>query len=180
MMDLQFTKICFKCGNQKEKKHFYKHPQTKDGYLGKCKECTKKDSSLDLIKKTSTIEGLEKERARHRDKYYRLEYKEKHKPCAEKRKEYNEKYINLHPEKAIVRNKTSHLKPIVKGNHLHHWNYNIDYAKDTIELSKSDHYKVHRFIKYDKKTFMYKDLNGILLDTKEKHFQYVNKVIKNF
>ena len=43
---------------------------------------------------------------------------------------------------------------------MHHWNYNIEFAKDVIELSVSDHAKIHRFIKYDKKTFMYKDLNG--------------------
>jgi len=69
---------------------------------------------------------------------------------------------------------------MIKGNELHHWNYNNEFAKDVIELSKSDHEKIHRFIKYDKKTFMYKDLNGALLDTKEKHLELINKVIENF
>ena len=37
-------KICFKCKEQKETTQFYRHPYTSDGFLGKCKECTKKDN----------------------------------------------------------------------------------------------------------------------------------------
>src|SRR3990167_4730194 len=36
-------KQCFKCKRKKNINLFYKHKEMKDGYLGKCKKCTKKD-----------------------------------------------------------------------------------------------------------------------------------------
>lgn len=36
-------KTCFKCGRRLESTEFYAHPRMKDGHLGKCKDCTKRD-----------------------------------------------------------------------------------------------------------------------------------------
>lgn len=173
-------KICFKCNSEKPITDFYKHPRMLDGHLNKCKTCTKKDTKITTDKLVSTPEGLEKERKRHREKYYRLNYLEKHKPSPEKKKELMNRYREKYPEKYKARNISQRIGVKIKGNELHHWNYSKEFAHDVIEISKSDHAKIHRFIKYDKKTFMYKDLNGVLLDTKEKHLELINKVIENF
>jgi hypothetical protein len=57
------TKKCFKCKEIKDIEEFYKHPAMSDGHLGKCGECTRKDSSLqrwgkiDLIRKYDRVRG---------------------------------------------------------------------------------------------------------------------------
>lgn len=166
-------KQCKQCELEKLESDFYYGQK-------KCKECVK----LNVREREKNLrqdkDWYEKEKTRHREKYHRLNYKEKHKPSPENKKKVIERYKLKYPEKYSAKCKTSEMKPIIKGNELHHWNYNKEFAKDIIELSKLDHAKIHRFIKYDKKTFMYKDLNGVLLDTKEKHLELINKVIENF
>ena len=39
-------KKCFKCNQEKPLSYYYKHKKMADGFLGKCKDCTKKDVSL--------------------------------------------------------------------------------------------------------------------------------------
>jgi hypothetical protein len=57
------VKTCFKCGESKPYKAFYRHPQMADGHLGKCKDCTKADvrrywaENADTLKQ---IDGLRK------------------------------------------------------------------------------------------------------------------------
>ena len=152
-----------------------------DGRVNKCIICNKIDVKLNYEKKALNIDFIESERERHREKYYRLGYKEKHKPTTEQKKAIMLRYSLKYPEKAKAKNISSRVKPVIIGNHLHHWNYNIAFAKDVIELIPRHHSTAHRFIKYDKETFMYKDLDNNLLDTKQKHFEYLNKLlIKEF
>ena len=89
---------------------------------------------------------------------------------------YKEKY----PEKRISRNYISHLKTSVEGNHLHHWSYNEEHYKDVIEVTEKEHNKAHRFLIYDQERFMYRRTDTFeLLDTRERHEQYIKYVIEN-
>mgnify|MGYP003501585001 CR=1 FL=1 len=166
-------KCCIKCKEEKHESDFY-------GLQGDCKSCTKERVRKRELLLRENPEWLEKERKRQREKAIRLGYKEKHKPSPEKKKEMMDKYKLKYPEKQSAKNLCWNINPLVVGNHLHHWNYNIEFAKDVIELSPSEHAKIHRFIKYDQKTFVYKDLNGVLLDTKQKHLELISKVLLNF
>jgi hypothetical protein len=163
------TKFCKKCCVVKDLEDFYVLSSS-------CKECVKKASRLREEKLKSTPEGLEKERARHRDKYYRLGYKDIYKPTPERKKEIIKKYKEKYPEKQRAKNLSQDLKKKFNDTELHHWSYNEEDAKDCIELSVSDHNLLHRFLVYDQSTFYYKNLEGNLLDTKEKHKEYIEKL----
>jgi len=161
-------KTCFKCNVTKPYEEFYKHSGMGDGYLGKCKSCTKTDVKERTDINTSTPEGLEKERQRHRDKYYRLVYKEqqklwdKNKPWKNStvykglRSKY---YLNLHREFE-----------------LHHWNYNEDYLKDVFILNIRDHKNLHNhlILNVEKRIFHLQD--GTYLDTREKHEEFIKSL----
>lgn len=172
-------KICFKCGIEKPLTDYYKHKQMGDGHLGKCKDCTKNDTKkrTDILSNDSN--WVENEKTRGREKYHRLNYRDKFKQTPEQKKKTMDKYNKKYPEKRKCKNKCSHLRA-KDGYNLHHWSYNLKHAKDVIELSIADHNKIHRFLKYNQTTFMYKDLNGKLLFTKEMHLKYINDVIKYF
>lgn len=162
------TKVCFKCNLEKKIENFYKHKQMPDGRVNKCKECNKKDVRDNYKIKAKDENFIIKERLRSIEKYHRLDYKNKQK-----------KWDEIRPWKNnyIYKNLRRKFKHIPSTHHLHHWNYNDEFLEDIIVIEKSNHRRAHEFIILDLDLKLYKTIDNILLDTKEKHIEYINKVL---
>ena len=177
-MEENVIKKCFKCNQNLPLCEFYKHNQMTDGHLNKCKKCTK----IDVRKRESELindsEWVKKEKERHREKYHRLNYKGK-RPTTEKKREYTKNYRQKYPEKYLAAKYTEIFLTKIKGIHLHHWSYNQEDWLDIIELNIKDHNLLHRLMIYNPELMKYNTIDGELLDTKEKHISYLNKIIKN-
>lgn len=163
-------KICFKCKEEKSLDCFYKHSQMKDGHVNKCKECNKNDVRNNYKENSKDILFYEKERQRTRERYHRLNYKEK-------QKEWNldKPWKNYSRYKGLRRK----YKDLPKTFHLHHWNYNHEFIEDIIIMNKFSHRQAHNIIKLDLEKRIYIGINNEVLDTKEKHIMYlINNGIK--
>ena len=149
-------KVCFKCNIPKDLSEYYKHEQMADGHLNKCKKCTISDSKIRTNILTSTVEGLEKERKRHRDKYQRLNYKE-----AQKIWDKDKPWKNSAIYKGLSK---KHKTP--KGFEIHHWNYNDGFLENFFILQINEHKKAHLNLKLDIDKRIFINEYGVYLDTK--------------
>jgi len=173
-------KKCFKCGVEKPLEDFYKHKKMEDGHLGKCKTCTKNDSELRRVKLTLTDPAwVEKEAERQRQKEKRRWHEGLSKPSKERKKKMMDTYAKKYPEKEdakiFIMNKVS----CPMGHHRHHWSYKKENHLDVIVLLIEDHFYIHRYLKYYQEEMCYKiKATGELLDTREKHENFINAILK--
>lgn len=136
------TKKCFKCGLVKPVSEFYEHSQMADGYLNKCKECTKKDS------RENRDRNLEYYREYDRNRFYKNGHRKR-----------SQKYNELNPIKAKAHtiisnairdgriNKPESCSICGKSDsriEAHHSDYNK--PLDVIWVCKSCHWDIHRLL----------------------------------
>lgn len=171
-------KKCIKCTKEQTIDNFYKHKQMSDGHINKCKNCCIKESKIHKLECIKDDNWLKNERLRNREKYYRLNYKDSQKPTNKKAKLYKDNYRVKYPEKYLAKMATQRLEK-KEGYQLHHWSYLEEHYKDIISLSIKDHAIAHRYLIYDQERCQYRSLEGVLLDSKESHNQYIDLCIFN-
>lgn len=163
---MEAKKTCFKCNVEKPISEFYVHKMMGDGHLGKCKECAKNDVRLKYIDDIQSESYLEKERARGREKYKRLNYKE--------RTQYTKPYSN-----GITKGSAQHFKKLgfeLTGKEIHHWNYTLKHC--VFIISRRAHKLIHKNIEYNTDRNCFVTSDGIFLDTKEKHYKYIKSTFE--
>jgi hypothetical protein len=163
------SKICIICSETKLLNEFYAHKQMGDGTINKCKDCCKKQAIERSRILSENPEWVEKERARGREKFKRLNYKDKQKDKdLLKNWKKSSRYYNL---RRWYKTKYGFLDPNIE---LHHWSYKDEHLRDIILLTRSAHKRVHNHLVLSIENKCFTTLDGILLDTKEKHLNYIN------
>lgn len=136
-------KTCFKCGNAKPFGDFYQHKAMADGYLGKCKSCTKADVTKH---RTGNIEEFREYDRQRANQPHRVELRRR--VCAEWRKEHPRRRSAQTALNNAVRDGRVVPQPcLVCGEkaEAHHPNY--DAPLDVVWLCPPHHKQAHALVK---------------------------------
>jgi hypothetical protein len=181
-------KKCNECGIEKTLNEFHKNAKSPDGLRTKCKVCVNIKQSNYRINNQDKIKDYYRLYIAKNPNYFK-EYNKKYYKKSErilltsqeiklKKKEHDKKYHIKYPEKRKAKIAVNHLK-VDKGYHKHHWSYNKEHYSNIILLTDKQHLSLHKYIKYCTDSFYYKNLDGVLLDSLDKHMQYINELIKS-
>jgi hypothetical protein len=164
-------KKCICCGLEQGKDKYYKHSGMIDGLLNKCKDCCKKQARDRYSVLSQSDDWLEKEKLRSKEKYHRLNYKNKQ---LENNKKYEWKQSCEY--KGLRKWWESRHGKVLSNIELHHWSYDQKYLRDIILMKKKEHRRLHQLLKLDlnNKIFLVKETNESL-DTKQKHIDFIIK-----
>lgn len=141
-----------------------------DGYLNKCKECTKQDVRERYYVKSQDEAWMEKERARGREKFHRLGY-------AKSMSTHNV-VRELNPTEGNTSRKLRSLGYKNKGKEAHHWNYNE--PNSILLLSRKAHRRLHLHLFVNRKDKYCYTLDGKRLDTREKSLEYYAQILSKY
>ena len=121
---MHHSKICFKCNADKPLNDFYKHKGMADGFLNKCKECTR----IDVFNRRHSLESRDKVLAFERERAKRPErIKNALIQTAKWRKEDSRRSICHNKVYRAIKNGTLEVKPCcicgLEKSEAHHEDY---------------------------------------------------------
>ena len=169
------SKVCFKCDVEKSLDEYYRHKRMKDGHLNKCKMCARADSKARSALMARYEDWREAERARGREKYKRLGYKDKYRATSEQNRKYNTDRKLKYPEKYKASIASQRLPAL--SEHKHHWSYRPEHVMNVIHLTIREHTTLHRYMIYDDSYMLYRKVSdGSLLDTEVSHLDLLEEI----
>ena len=150
------AKTCFRCSEEKPLGAFYAHPKMADGLLGKCKECTKKDTKNHRDQNLQHCQAYERWR---KDLPHRIEARKKYASSSTGRKANRiskDEWATRNPEKVaasravseavrsgrLIRSHKCAVCGSTKNVEAHHENYSEPLK--IIELCKIHHWEADR------------------------------------